>query len=465
MNYTILISVLVVYFAAMIGIGLKGKKNYGQTFDSKISANKTVGVWLFMGGAVGAHIGNGFVVGGAGDAASLGLTGACYGLACALSYVVVAATVNKKVYETGYVTLPSYLKQRYNDKTIVVVVSVVHVIKYIANIGVQLMAGKALFVALGLNGTVGVFVMMGVVLVYSALSGLWGTLATSVVQTVVIVLGLVGAAIYIIATGGITSITSAVTAGTLPADYLKLFPTTSSFTGLLISGITMGMGMMADQCMIQRVCSCKSSSTAMKGWIFSICVLVGAAFLPVLCGMYGRTMFGVTGNPAFFSVVINVFPAFLGAIMIAAVLAAIMSSCDGFLVGISSIVGNDLYRGMIKPNASEKELNRLDLICSAVAAIVAVVIALYVNSIIGMLFTICSFSAATCFAPFIGGLFWKRGTAKAAWISTIVGAIFVVLYITGVTVTPLKEMLAAIVAIITYVIVSFATKEQPKAEA
>lgn len=460
MNYLILIGVLVIYFAAMVGIGLRGKKNYGQSFDSKISANKTVGVWLFMGGAVGAHIGNGFVVGGAGDAAAVGLTGACYGLACALSYVVVAATVNKKVYETGYITLPAYLKARYNDSVIVVVVSIVHVIKYVANMGVQLMAGKALFIALGLDGNVGVFVMMGVVLAYSALSGLWGTLATSVVQTIVIVTGLVIASIYIALTGGIGSITSAVSSGALPSSFLELFPTTAAFTGLLISGLTMGMGMMADQCMVQRVSSCKSAATAMKGWVFSIAVLTGSAFLPVLCGMYGRVQFDVTGNEAFFSVVLNIFPDFLGAIMIAAVLAAIMSSCDGFLVGISSIIGNDIYRGMINPNADEKTLNRLDYICSALSALAAVVIALYVNSIVGMLFTIVSFSAATCFAPFIGGMYWKRGTAKAAWISTIVGAVFVVLYITGITVTPLKEMLAAIVAIIVYVLVSFMTGDK-----
>lgn len=453
MNYVLLIAVIAVYFAAMIGIGLAGQKRYGQTFDSKISANKSVGVWLFMGGAVGAHIGNGFVVGGAGDSAALGLTGACYGLACAISYMVILL-INDKVYETGCVTLPGYLRERYNDETIVVVVSIVHVIKYVANIGVQLMAGKALFMALGLPGDVGVFVMMGIVLAYSALSGLWGTLATSVVQTIVIVAGLIAASAYIISTGGIDLITSKVASGALPADFTTLFPTSAKFTGLLISGVTMGMGMMADQCMMQRVCSCKSARHARGGWIFSIVVLVIAAFMPVLCGMYGRAVFDETGNAVFFRVVIEVFPSLLAAIMIAAVLAAIMSSCDGFLVGISSIVCNDIYRKKINPDADEKTLNRVDFICSALSAIIAVVIALYVNSIVGMLFTIVSFSAATCFAPFIGGMFWKHGTAKAAWISTIVGAIFVVLYITGVTVTPLKEMLAAIVAIIVYVAVS-----------
>ncbi|MCQ2401933.1 MAG: hypothetical protein MJ059_08460 [Lachnospiraceae bacterium] len=49
MNIGVLITVLVLYFAAMIGIGLKGNKKYGQTLESKISANKTVGMWLFMG--------------------------------------------------------------------------------------------------------------------------------------------------------------------------------------------------------------------------------------------------------------------------------------------------------------------------------------------------------------------------------------------------------------------------------
>lgn len=453
MNYPILITVLVAYFAAMVGIGLKGKKNYGSTFDSKISANRTAGVWLFMGGAVGAHIGNGFVVGSAGDSAALGLTGACYGLACAMSYLVILL-INNKVYETGCITLPGYLRARYNDETIVVLNSVIHVIKYVANIGVQLMAGKALFVALGLPGELGVLILLLVVLAYSTLSGLWGTMATSVIQTVVIVVGLVIATIYIVSTGGLDLISAQMASGTLPADFTKLFPTSKEFTSLLISGFTMGLGMMADQCMIQRVCACKSARHAMGGWIFSVVVLAAAAFMPALCGMYGRAMFGETGNAVFFRVVIEIFPSLMGAIMIAAVLAAIMSSCDAFLVGISTIVCNDIYRSKINPNADEKVLNRLDFICTALAAAAAAIIALYVNSIVGMLFTIVSFSAATCFAPFIGGLLWKRGTAKAAWISTIVGAVFVGLYVGGVLVTPLKEILAAIIAIIVYVIVS-----------
>jgi len=64
MNNTILIIVLAVYFLAMVGIGWVGKKKYGNNFDNSISAGRNVGVMLFIGAAVGTHIGNGFVVGG-----------------------------------------------------------------------------------------------------------------------------------------------------------------------------------------------------------------------------------------------------------------------------------------------------------------------------------------------------------------------------------------------------------------
>lgn len=64
MNITLLVIVLVVYFAAMVGIGFMGRK-HAESFDSFVSAGRSAGVLMIIGSAVGSQIGNGFVVGGA----------------------------------------------------------------------------------------------------------------------------------------------------------------------------------------------------------------------------------------------------------------------------------------------------------------------------------------------------------------------------------------------------------------
>lgn len=76
---TTIIIVLVLYFGAMVAIGWAGRHR-SQNFESYLNMGRSGGVILLMGGAIGGQIGNGFVVGGAAEGASVGLAGCAYGL-------------------------------------------------------------------------------------------------------------------------------------------------------------------------------------------------------------------------------------------------------------------------------------------------------------------------------------------------------------------------------------------------
>ena len=75
MSIPLIIGVLAVYFLGMIGIGWYGRK-YAQTFESFTNAGRSCGAIMLIGTCVGSQIGNGFVVGGAGDGSVFGLSGA-----------------------------------------------------------------------------------------------------------------------------------------------------------------------------------------------------------------------------------------------------------------------------------------------------------------------------------------------------------------------------------------------------
>lgn len=170
---TLIVIVMAIYFIGMIAISWMGRK-YGKNFDDFISAGRNCTTLMIIGSAVGSHIGNGYVVGGAASGAAVGLSGAWYGIGCALSYLAVALVLNHRVYKCGYISLPEILNARYGEKMTSVIFSVTTALSYIANIAAQLMAGKALFEALGFNGTLGVWVIAIVVMAYSCISGLWG---------------------------------------------------------------------------------------------------------------------------------------------------------------------------------------------------------------------------------------------------------------------------------------------------
>lgn len=77
-----IVIVLVLYFGSMVAIGFMGRDK-ASNFEGYLSMGRSAGVLLLMGGAIGGQIGNGFVVGGAAEGASVGMAGCAYGLACA----------------------------------------------------------------------------------------------------------------------------------------------------------------------------------------------------------------------------------------------------------------------------------------------------------------------------------------------------------------------------------------------
>ena len=102
---TLIVVVMAIYFVGMIAISWMGRK-YGKNFDDFISAGRNCTTLMIIGSAVGSHIGNGYVVGGAASGAAVGLSGAWYGIGCALSYLAVAFVLNHRVYKCGTFPFP-----------------------------------------------------------------------------------------------------------------------------------------------------------------------------------------------------------------------------------------------------------------------------------------------------------------------------------------------------------------------
>lgn len=249
---TLIVIVMAIYFVGMIAISWMGRK-YGKNFDDFISAGRNCTTLMIIGSAVGSHIGNGYVVGGAASGAAVGLSGAWYGIGCALSYLAVAFVLNHRVYKCGYISLPEILNARYGEKMTSVIFSVTTALSYIANIAAQLMAGKALFEALGFNGTLGVWVIAIVVMAYSCISGLWGACATSVVQVAIIIVSLLATFFIVLGRGAVGLVTEAVANGLAPANYFSM--NTEGVASILITIVPISLAALCEQCTVQRIAS------------------------------------------------------------------------------------------------------------------------------------------------------------------------------------------------------------------
>ncbi|MBQ8173075.1 MAG: sodium:solute symporter family protein, partial [Mailhella sp.] len=387
------------------------------------------------------------------------LSGATYPIVCVLTYVLISIIFTNRIWKTKEITAPGILKNYYKDNATSIMFAIGTSVSYVGNVGVQVMAGKALFEALGLNGNLGAVIIVAVILAYSALSGLWGAFATSVVQCAVITVGLVLGTISIFNADGLNIIRDAVAAGSVPETYMEFMPNGPSKLIFMLIPLTMALA--ADQGTVQRINSSKSLKDVWIGWIVSILVMIPVAFMPALIGMYGKVAYGASGTSAFFTSIISTMSPLVYSIIVAAVLSAIMSSCDSLMVGFNTVVLNDIYKGLINPKADDKTLHKADKLLTLAVSIVALVIALAFNSIIDLLMAIGSFKSAMLFASFFGALYWKRGTSKGAVASSIIGAVLFAIGEFGLVAIPQHELVAIAVSGITYIVVSLATYKAP----
>lgn len=457
---TTIVVVLVIYFLAMVAIGWAGR-NKASNFEGYLSMGKSGGVLLLVGGAVGGQIGNGFVVGGAAEGASVGMAGAAYGIACALSCVMVAIFLNNFIYNGGYLSMADFTRKRYHNEIPGTIYDLSTAISSIGLIAGQIMAGKALFEALGLPSNLGAIAIAVVVLLYSQMSGLWGAFATSVVQTCVILVGLVGTTIVLFSKGAVSDMNAAISAGSLAPSALNFSGLTAAgFAGMMLPLL---LGMVTDQPTYQRISSAKSAKTSRIACYIAFLIMIPLALMPAFIGSYGAFKYTVAGSDAFFVVIMNELPPIACALIVAAVIAAVMSTIDCGLITMSTVLTRDIWQGALKKNPSEKQLKKITLVVNIAFMGVSTVLALMSSSILGLLNSVYAFLAAACFAPFVGGALWKKGNTYGAVAASIVGVLTVVVSWFGVS-YPIPTLFPVILSSIAYVIASLATANKVAAQ-
>jgi len=452
----IIISIMVLYLAGMILIGLKGRK-YSGSMKEFLTAGKSGGMVMLIGAYIGAHIGNGIVVGGAEYGANIGIAGLWYGLGACASYVLFALVMAKKVYREGYITIPDMINDRYNSKTASVIVAVLNICASLGITAAQLMAGASLFKYIGLDPTLGAVVTALIVFVYATLSGMWGVMMTDAVQSAVIYISTIVVIIVIAANGGFELMKT-----NLPAESFAMMPFGAEelimlFLPSALNGLISGAS-------FQRTSSCKNEKVAILSPIFAAGLLVPFVVLPVIMGMYGKALWpDVDGSIVIFKVLNEAMNPVITGLMVAAILSAVMSTVDIGLLNITANAVNDIYYKTLNPKAEEKTLTLLSRIVTFAAGAIALYLALSSSGILSLLSATYSFMNAGALVMVLGGIFWKKGTKEGAIASAIVGMLLVGLNRWGIVAIPYVSITPLLPAAIVYVIVSLMTQKKAQA--
>uniref|UniRef100_A0AAQ4S0P0 Sodium/glucose cotransporter 2 n=1 Tax=Gasterosteus aculeatus aculeatus TaxID=481459 RepID=A0AAQ4S0P0_GASAC len=397
------ISVIVGYFVAVIGVGVWAmlRSNRG-TVGGYFLAGRTMTWWPVGASLFASNIGSGHFVGLAG-------TGAASGIAVggfewnALFIVLLLGWLFVPVYLTaGVITMPQYLKKRFGGTRISLYLTVISLFLYIfTKISVDMFSG-AVFIqqALGWNIYVAVITLLLITALYTITGGLAALMFTDTVQTFVIIAGaFVLTGFSFAKVGGYSALLAKYSAATpsnfsstepqryniSPSCYtprqdafnLLRDPTTGDlpWPGVLFGiAIVGGWYWCTDQVIVQRCLAARNLTHVKAGCIMCGYLKLLPMFLMVFPGMISRVLYPdevgcvvpevckrVCGtevgcsNIAYPKLVVSIMPNGLRGLMLAVMLAALMSSLASIFNSSSTLFTLDIWT-RIRPQAAEREL-------------------------------------------------------------------------------------------------------------
>jgi SSS family solute:Na+ symporter len=177
--------------------------------------------------------------------------------------------------------------------------------------------------------------------------------------------------------------------------------------------------------LIQKSWGARNERALRTGIGLNALVLMLFALAPVLLGMAARVAIPGIVNPdmALPMVLLELLPAWLGALALAAVFSTEVDTCDAILFMISTSVSQDLYKRFLAPGASDRQLLLVARISAAVGGAVGVLLAIVLETVISALTIFYSLLVVTLFVPILGGLYTRRAQSAEALAAITAGVI------------------------------------------
>lgn len=423
--------IIAIYFFSLIAIGyyvMISKKTTGET-ESFLAADRNMGIIRTTGSCAATDIGGGFSIAMGGLGFSLGFSGSWLMAVSALSAVLAAFLMVPKVKRWADrvkgLTTGDLFAARFGNRTGLMAAILVG-LSWFTFVGGQVIAGaKLVSGVLGLPVTLTIIVAGAVILTYTAMGGLKAVMSTDVFQLVVLLVGIVLIAVPIgfFRVGGIDGLVDKLSASPESAMLLDWGAVSwKEAVGWFLSIFPVWFISIAT---VQRVIAAKDERTAKLGVFLTGFPIEWPLFAvgTTLIGMFARALLPDLADPelATPALITAILPVGLTGLVVAAYIAAVLSTADSCLVGSVAIFVNDIYRKLINPDANDGELVRVSRIATIVLGILAIGLAYMVPRIIELVLYAYTFGAAGLFFPMLALLFWKRATAAGAFWSILLG--------------------------------------------
>ncbi len=408
------LSVLLIYAAVMMAIGLWVGRRVHDAADFFV-AGRRLGPPLLCGTLLAANIGAGSTVAAAGLGYADGLSAWWWVGSAGLGSIVLALWIGPRMRRIaaahGHRTLGDYLEHRFGRE----VRASIAVLLWFGTLGllaVQLIAiGWILNVVIGLDRWVGCVIGGVVVTAYFTAGGLLTAAWVNAVQLVVLLAGFaVALPLALGAVGGWGAVIDA-TAGI--DRYWS--PWQGGNSGWFYLAM-LGPAFIISPGLVQKIYGARDDRTVRIGVSLNAVVLLIFAAVPPLLGMIARTTHPVLPEQALAlpSLLMDSVPPAVGALGLAALFSAEVSSSDAILFMLATSLSQDLYRRFVNPDASDRRMlavARGAAIAGGVLGTAIAIVAVSIEAVLAVFYTLLTVSL---FVPVLAGLYTRRVGSREA---------------------------------------------------
>lgn len=409
------ISVVLAYALAMLLLGWYGMRR-ARNQEEFLVAGRNLGPACYLGTMAAT------VLGGAATVGTVRL-GYVHGLSgfwlCAMlggGILVLNLFLAKPLLKLRIYTVTQVLERRYTPLARQASAAIMFVYALMLSVVSVLAMGTVIQVLFELPFWSAILLGGSVVVIYSSIGGMWSLTLTDIVQFVIKTAGLMFVLLPICLTrvGGWDALVAK-----LPASAFAL--TTLGYDTIFTYFLIYFFGILIGQDIWQRVFTARSEGVArVAGSLAGVyCVIYG--LVGALIGMCARVLLPdlADANNAFAAIVRSALPDGIRGLVIAAALAAMMSTASAGLLAASTTLTEDLLPRLRGGRASTLGMARLFTLLTGLAVLA---IALLVNDVIGALTLAYNLLVGGILVPLLGAILWPRATTAGALASMLLGS-------------------------------------------
>lgn len=424
------LAIVAAYFLGMLAIGWFARSRVHNEEDFAV-AGRRLGPFLYGGTLSAVVLGGASTVGGVGLGYEFGLSGMWLVVAIGCGVVLISLVFAGRIRRMKLYTVGEMLELRYGGQARLMTGVVMATYTLLLCVVSTIACGSVLSTMFGMDRHLAMTLGGSVVLAYSILGGMWSITLTDIVQFVIQTIGilLILLPLSLIGVGGFEGLAASVPQSALSLTHIGIDAIVAYF-------VTYVFGLVIGQDIWQRIATARTEGIARWAGATAgvYCILYGMA--GAIIGTCASVLLpGIDARDEVFSAVVSAtIPEGASGLIVAAALAAIMSTASGSLIACATVAGKDVI-GMIKgghlardagtsPNCDGNDphgaVHKDRLLLLALGGL-AIALSWMMQDVVATLTVAYGILVGGLLVPIVGGIFWRRANVQGALAAMTIG--------------------------------------------